>query len=181
MGGGSSNAATVLIALNTLWNINFTLLQLAHFGKKLGADVPLFIMGKTSIAEGIGNILYPIKTKKKWYLITFPNIKISTKEIFTHPELQRNSKRKCIDLLLKTPFTNDFEKLLKQKFYKIKYLLKQLTQYAPSRITGTGSCIFSEFTSKNDAKKILTILPRNVFGFVTRSSNTSILHKQLQL
>ncbi|XBC44521.1 MAG: 4-(cytidine 5'-diphospho)-2-C-methyl-D-erythritol kinase [Buchnera aphidicola (Schlechtendalia peitan)] len=177
MGGGSSNAATTLVALNKLWNINFKKSQIANFGKKLGADVPVFVMGKTSIAEGIGNILHPIKTKKKWYLITYPNIKISTKEIFSHPSLHRNSKKKCIHLLLNTPFKNDCENLITQKFHIIKNLIKWLTQYAPSRITGTGSCVFSEFHSQKDANEILSILPINMYGVVVSSSNTSILHK----
>lgn len=136
-------------------------------------------MGKTSIAEGTGNILYPIKTKKKWYLIVYPKIRISTKQIFSHPKLKRNSRKKNIDLLLKTPFKNDCETLVKRQFNKINDLMTWLSQYALFRITGTGSCIFSEFNSKKDAIKIFSILPLNVHGFITNGTNISILHKQL--
>ncbi|XBC38868.1 MAG: 4-(cytidine 5'-diphospho)-2-C-methyl-D-erythritol kinase [Buchnera aphidicola (Melaphis rhois)] len=179
LGGGSSNAATILLVLNKLWNIKFKLSTLIKLGEQIGSDVPVFITGKTSIAEGTGNILYPIKTKKKWYLISYPKIKISTKKVFSHPKLKRNSKKKCITLLLKMPFKNDCEPLITKKFRKIKKLITWLSKYAPSRITGTGSCVFSEFNSKQDANKILSILPSNVFGFITSSTNTSMLYRQL--
>ena len=179
LGGGSSNAATTLIALNILWKTKYTLQELAYFGNLLGSDIPLFIMGKTTIAEGTGNIFYPYNTTQKWYLISYPKINISTKKIFSDPYLKRNSPIRSIASLLKHPFRNDCEQLIKKKFTLIKNLINWLSQYAPSRITGTGSCIFSEFNTQSDAKKVLSLLPLNVSGFITNSTNISTLHKQL--
>ncbi|QCI19748.1 MAG: 4-(cytidine 5'-diphospho)-2-C-methyl-D-erythritol kinase [Buchnera aphidicola (Brevicoryne brassicae)] len=176
LGGGSSNAATTLVVLNKLWNTQFTLKELALFGLEIGADVPFFIMGKTSIGEGIGEILYPIRQEEKWYLIVYPNIRILTKNIFSSPYLIVKSPKKSIKTLLKSDFRNDFENILKRQFITIKKLIVTLSTYAPSRITGTGSCVFSEFNNKKDAEKVFSLLPKNMRGFITKSVNISPLH-----
>lgn len=176
LGGGSSNAATTLVVLNKLWNTQFTLKELALFGLEIGADVPFFIMGKTSIGEGIGEILYPIRQEEKWYLIVYPNIRILTKNIFSSPYLIVKSPKKSIKTLLKSDFRNDFENILKRQFIRIKKLIVTLSTYAPSRITGTGSCVFSEFNNKKDAEKVFSLLPKNMRGFITKSVNISPLH-----
>lgn len=179
LGGGSSNAATALIVLNNLWNIQFTLKELAFFSIKIGTDIPAFIMGKTTIVEGIGEILHPIKTKEKWYLIVYPNIPIFTKNMFSNYSLKKNMQKKTIKHLLKSPFHNDFENIAKIKIKKIKELLSILSVYAPSRITGTGSCVFAEFNDKVSAQKIYSLLPKNVQGFIAKSVNISPLHRTL--
>ncbi|CAL4320418.1 4-diphosphocytidyl-2-C-methyl-D-erythritol kinase [Buchnera aphidicola (Protaphis terricola)] len=176
LGGGSSNAATTLIVLNKLWKTKFTLKQLAQFSLKIGSDIPAFIMGRTSIIEGIGEILHPIENKKKWYLIIYPNIKILTKHIFYNSFFIKKHPKKSIELLLKTPFSNDFENIVSKKFIKIKKLISILSYYAPTRMTGTGSCVFSEFNDKVSAQKIFSLLPKNIQGFITKSVNTSPLH-----
>ncbi|QFQ32904.1 4-(cytidine 5'-diphospho)-2-C-methyl-D-erythritol kinase [Buchnera aphidicola (Aphis fabae)] len=176
LGGGSSNAATVLIALNKLWKTKFTLEELAQFSLKIGSDIPAFIMGKTSIVEGIGEILNPIQRKEKWYLVVYPKIQILTKNIFSNFLLESTSQKKTIQLLLQSPFSNDFENIVSNKFKKIKTLLSILSIYAPTRITGTGSCVFSEFDDKLSAQKIFSLLPKNVQGFIAKSVNTSPLH-----
>ncbi|QCI22053.1 4-(cytidine 5'-diphospho)-2-C-methyl-D-erythritol kinase [Buchnera aphidicola] len=178
LGGGSSNAATTLIALNKLWNIRFTLPELANFGLEIGADVPFFVMGKTSIGEGIGEILHPIKQREKWYLVVYPNIHILTKKIFSSPELTQKN-RKSIKKLLTSDFSNDFEPIVKKQFLKIKKIISILSIYAPSRITGTGSCIFSEFNNKKSAEKVFSFLPKNIYGFIAKSVNISSLHNIL--
>lgn len=176
LGGGSSNAATVLIALNKLWKIKFTLKELAKFSLKIGSDIPAFIMGKTSIVEGIGEILHPIQRKEKWYLIIDPKINILTKNMFSNDFLKSNTQKKTIQLLLKSPFSNDFENIISKKFKKIKQLISILSFYAPTRITGTGSCIFSEFDNKLSAQKMFSLLPKNIKGFIAKSINTSPVH-----
>ncbi|QCI15862.1 4-(cytidine 5'-diphospho)-2-C-methyl-D-erythritol kinase [Buchnera aphidicola] len=179
LGGGSSNAATTLIVLNKLWNTQFTLQELASFSLKIGTDTPGFIIGKTSIVEGIGNILHPIKRQEKWYLVVYPNIHISTKQMFSSPFLMSNTSKKSLKSLLKLPFSNDFEYIAKKKFIKIKKLISMLSSYAPSRMTGTGSCVFSEFNNKKSAQKIFSLLPKNMQGFIAKSVNISPLHKML--
>ncbi|WAI18649.1 MAG: 4-(cytidine 5'-diphospho)-2-C-methyl-D-erythritol kinase [Buchnera aphidicola (Acyrthosiphon caraganae)] len=179
LGGGSSNAATTLVVLNKLWNIEYTLKELALFSLEIGADVPGFIMGNTAIVEGIGDILYPITQKEKWYLVIYPYIKISTKNMFSSPFLISNTPKKSIEVLLKEPFSNDFENIAKRQFIQIKKLISRLSLYAPSRMTGTGSCIFSEFHDKKSAEKIFSLLPNNMQGFIAKSVNISPLHRTL--
>ncbi|QCI20323.1 4-(cytidine 5'-diphospho)-2-C-methyl-D-erythritol kinase [Buchnera aphidicola (Brachycaudus cardui)] len=179
LGGASSNAATTFIALNQLWNTQFTLEELSVFGLKIGTDVPGFIMGHTAVIEGIGEILYPITQKEKWYLVVYPNIQILTKNMFSNPLLKSNSTKKPIKILLKMPFKNDFQDLVIQKFIHIKQLLSILSTYAPSRMSGTGSCIFSEFSDKKSAQKILALIPKNMKGFISKSVNISPLHNML--
>ncbi|AAM67731.1 4-(cytidine 5'-diphospho)-2-C-methyl-D-erythritol kinase [Buchnera aphidicola] len=176
LGGGSSNAATTLVVLNNLWKTKFTLQELAELSLKIGSDIPAFIMGKTTIVEGIGEILYPIHRKEKWYLIVYPNISISTKNIFSIYSIKKNTIKKPIDFLLRSRFHNDFENVIKKKFKKIKQLISMLSLYAPSRITGTGSCIFAEFNDKKSAQKIHSLLPHNVQGTIVKSVNVSPLH-----
>ncbi|AYN24873.1 4-(cytidine 5'-diphospho)-2-C-methyl-D-erythritol kinase [Buchnera aphidicola] len=177
LGGGSSNAATTLVVLNNLWKTKFTLKELATLSLKIGSDIPAFIMGNTTIVEGIGEILHPINREEKWYLIVYPNIPMLTKNIFSNYSIKKNAKKKPIDFLLKSQFHNDFENIVKKKFKKIKKIISMLSLYAPSRITGTGSCIFSEFDDKKSAQKIYSLLPHNVQGFIAKSVNISPLHR----
>ncbi|QCI23725.1 4-(cytidine 5'-diphospho)-2-C-methyl-D-erythritol kinase [Buchnera aphidicola (Macrosiphoniella sanborni)] len=179
LGGGSSNAATTLIVLNKLWNTQFTLQELSLFGLEIGSDVPGFIMGHTAIIEGIGDILYPIKKKEKWYVVVYPYIHISTKKMFLNPLLTKYHSKKSIQELLNAPFNNDFEDIAKKTFIKIKKLLAILSSYAHFRMTGTGSCIFSEFNDKNSAEKIFKLIPKNMKSFVAKSLNISPLHEMI--
>ncbi|QIQ41773.1 MAG: 4-(cytidine 5'-diphospho)-2-C-methyl-D-erythritol kinase [Buchnera aphidicola (Microlophium carnosum)] len=177
LGGGSSNAATTLIVLNKLWNTEYTLKELASLGLEIGSDVPGFIIGKTAIIEGIGDILHPVIQQEKWYLVVYPYINISTKNMFSSPFLMNNTPKKSLKTLLELPFSNDFENIAKKKFIKIKTLISMLSAYAPSRMTGTGSCVFSEFHNKKSAQKIFSLLPKNMQGFIAKSVNISPLHR----
>lgn len=180
LGGGSSNAATVLIVLNKFWKTEFTLKELALFGLEIGADVPFFVMGKTAVGEGIGEILHPVKQKETWCLVVFPKIEISTKKIFSDFFIPNSAYKKSIRQLLKLPFNNDFEYIVTKRFNKIKKLISMLSFYTPSRLTGTGSCVFAQFKNKKLAKNIFSLLPKNVTGFIVKSANISPLHKTLQ-
>lgn len=177
IGGGSSNAATILIALNKHWGSALSDNMLAILGKNLGADVPVFIQGKSAFSEGVGEILTPVFPKEKWYLVTYPKIKILTSMIFTDPQLKRNSPIRSLDSLLQTPYSNDCEPIVRKRFYKVEQLVSWLLEYAPSRLTGTGACVFSEFKTQTDAIKVFKKAPSWVHGFVAKGMNKSPLHQ----
>ncbi|MXP67349.1 4-(cytidine 5'-diphospho)-2-C-methyl-D-erythritol kinase [Pantoea sp. Aalb] len=179
LGGGSSNAATILVALNYLWNIKLSNKELADIGLKLGADVPIFIYGHAAFAEGIGEQLKLVTPKEQWYLILNPNIKIRTSDLFNDPKLKRNSPIRTLDELLNQPFHNDCEELVRKKFHEIDYLMCWLKKYAPARLTGTGSCIFAEFNNEYDARKILELSSKYINGFVAHGLNISPLQYKL--
>lgn len=176
LGGGSSNAATVLIALNTLWNCHLADEQLAVLGESLGADVPVFVMGHAAFAEGIGEELHPVEPEEKWYLIAHPGIHIPTPTIFGDPELIRNTPKRPINVLLSTAWTNDCQPIARKRFCEVEQLVSWLLEYAPSRMTGTGACVFAEFNSEHEAREVLRQVPPWVSGFVAKGVNVSPLH-----
>ncbi|MEK9495620.1 4-(cytidine 5'-diphospho)-2-C-methyl-D-erythritol kinase [Photorhabdus sp. P32] len=176
LGGGSSNAATVLIALNYHWQTGFTDETLATLGVSLGADVPVFVKGHAAFAEGIGEILHMAEPEEKWYLVAHPGVEISTLRVFTDPKLKRDTPIRPLAALLKAPHVNDCESLVRKRFREVEQLLSWLLEYAPSRLTGTGACVFSEFESEASARKVLNQAPEWLQGFVARGVNNSPLH-----
>lgn len=176
LGGGSSNAATILMALNHLWNVGLTLDELSLIGLQLGADIPIFIKGFSAFAEGIGEIIKKVHLDEKWYLIVYPNINISTFSIFNHKNLQRSTPVFSLHTLLKNPFFNDCENVVRKKFKKIDEIINYLSCYAPTRLTGTGSCVFSEFDSEIKAKAMCKKIPTGFYRFIAKSCNTSLLN-----
>ena len=179
IGGGSSNAATVLVALNYLWQLGLSDDQLAEIGLKLGADVPVFVRGFSAFAEGVGEQLHPATPKEKWYLVVKPQVSIATVDIFTHPELTRNTPKRELATLLEQEYVNDCEKIVRMLYPEVDKQLSWLLQYAPSRLTGTGSCVFAEFSSKNEAESVLAKLPDNVSAFIAKGRNLSPLKETL--
>lgn len=179
VGGGSSNAATVLVALNHLWKTGLSLEQLAEFGLSLGADVPIFVRGFAAFAEGVGEKLTPCQPKEKWYVVLKPDVSISTALIFQHPDLPRNTPKRTLDELLAENWANDCEKVVRDHYSEVDDLLAWLVQYAPSRLTGTGACVFAEFEREDDARRVFAQKPDNVFGFVAQGQNISPLHQKL--
>jgi len=180
LGGGSSNAATVLLALNTLWKSNFSLEKLAKMGLALGADVPIFIHGFAAFAQGIGEKLTPVAPIEYWYLVSKPNCSISTAKVFTAQYLPRNTAKlrideENIDLCDIDSFHNDCQTLVIKDYAKVAKLLAWLVEYAPSRMTGTGACIFSRFTSKEEACTVQAKLPADIDAFVAKGLNQSPL------
>lgn len=158
LGGGSSNAATTLVALNQLWQLNLTAEQLMTIGKQIGADVPIFIFGHSAFAEGIGDKLISVDVPEKWYLVIKPEANIATAKIFTTETLKRDSVTRTIDQLLDLPFSNDCEETVCQLYPQIDYLIKLLSPLAPTRLTGTGSCIFCECDNEQQATAIQSFL-----------------------
>ncbi|CAK1814788.1 4-diphosphocytidyl-2-C-methyl-D-erythritol kinase [Vibrio crassostreae] len=179
IGGGSSNAATVLVALNYLWQLNLSDDQLAKIGLKLGADVPVFVRGYAAFAEGVGEQLQPANPDEKWYLVVKPQVSIATVDIFTHSELTRNTPKRALSTLLEQEYVNDCEKIVRMLYPEVDKQLSWLLQYAPSRLTGTGSCVFAEFNSEKDAELVREQLPDTVSAFVAKGRNISPLKETL--
>ncbi|UPQ88677.1 4-(cytidine 5'-diphospho)-2-C-methyl-D-erythritol kinase [Vibrio sinaloensis] len=179
IGGGSSNAATTLVALNHLWQTGLNEQQLADIGLTLGADVPVFTRGFAAFAEGVGEKLTKANPEEKWYLVVRPNVSIATVDIFTHPQLTRNSPKRDLATLLDSAYGNDCEKIVRMLYPEVDKQLSWLLQYAPSRLTGTGSCVFAEFLSQNDAESTLGKLPDTVSAFVAKGKNVSPLYETL--
>jgi len=179
LGGGSSNAATTLIALNQLWELHYTPQQLAELGLTLGADVPIFIHGHAALAEGIGEQLTPVEPDEKWYLIAHPGVSIPTPVIFQDPELTRNTPHRTVSQLMNSTWTNDCEAIARKRFRKVDELLNWLLEYAPTRLTGTGACVFAEFDSEAAARHVLALTPSWITCFVAKGANVSLLHRRL--
>ncbi|MGB0445350.1 MAG: 4-(cytidine 5'-diphospho)-2-C-methyl-D-erythritol kinase [Porticoccaceae bacterium] len=180
LGGGSSNAATTLVALNDLWQCGLTLDELANIGCHLGADVPVFVQGKTAFAEGIGEQLTPIELKETWYLIITPKINISTKEIFSHSELTRNAPAIKIRALPKVQYRNDCQSVVEKLYPQVKQAIGWLKPFGSPLMTGTGASVFCPFDSEEEAKQVLKQVPDSWNSFVAQGVNQSPLHKQLK-
>ena len=179
LGGGSSNAATVLVALNHLWQCGLSVDELAGLGLTLGADVPVFVRGHAAFAEGVGEILTPVEPEEKWYLVAHPGVSIPTPVIFKDPDLPRNTPKRSIKTLLKCEFGNDCEVIARKRFREVDAALSWLLEYAPSRLTGTGACVFAEFDTESRARQVLEQAPDWLKGFVAKGVNLSPLHRAL--
>ncbi|MFV9326735.1 4-(cytidine 5'-diphospho)-2-C-methyl-D-erythritol kinase [Citrobacter europaeus] len=179
LGGGSSNAATVLVALNHLWQCELSVDELAALGLTLGADVPVFVRGHAAFAEGVGEILTPVEPEEKWYLVAHPGVSIPTPVIFKDPDLPRNTPKRSIKTLLKCEFGNDCEVIARKRFREVDAALSWLLEYAPSRLTGTGACVFAEFDTESRARQVLEQAPEWLKGFVAKGVNLSPLHRAL--
>lgn len=179
LGGGSSNAATVLVALNHLWQCGLSIDELATLGLTLGADVPVFVRGHAAFAEGVGEILTPVNPPEKWYLVAHPGVSIPTPVIFKDPQLPRNTPKRSIDTLLKCEFSNDCEVIARKRFREVDAALSWLLEYAPSRLTGTGACVFAESDTESCARQVLEQAPEWLNAFVAKGVNLSPLHREL--
>ena len=179
LGGGSSNAATVLVALNNIWQCGLSLDELAALGLTLGADVPVFVRGHAAFAEGIGERLTPAEPAEKWYLVVHPGVSIPTPVIFNDPDLPRNTPKRSIETLLKCEFSNDCEVIARKRFREVDAALSWLLEYAPSRLTGTGACVFAEFDTESRARQVLEQAPEWLNAFVAKGVNLSPLHRAL--
>jgi len=177
LGGGSSDAATTLVALNELWQTKLSLNDLLCLGLKLGADVPIFLHGKAAWAEGVGEKIKYDEFKEKPTLIICPEVHVSTGEVFAAKELTRNSPRIKIPAPAVNDLTNDFTEVVKNQYPEVGKVLKFLADFSP-RLSGSGGCVFSQFTKMNEARKILDIIPANWKAFTAMSLNTSPLLRE---
>ncbi|CAM4100973.1 4-(cytidine 5'-diphospho)-2-C-methyl-D-erythritol kinase [Pseudoalteromonas byunsanensis] len=178
VGGGSSDAATTLLAINQLWKCNLSHQKLAEIGLKLGADVPVFVNGKTAFAQGVGEKLTAVNLPQRWFCVVFPNVHVSTGAVFTHPDLPRNTPRLTSGWQLANT-NNDCEALVKKLYPEVEKTLGWLLKYGPTRMTGTGACCFVELDCATAAQRVLDSLPSCWQGFVAPSTNISPAHTQL--
>lgn len=179
LGGGSSDAATTLVALNRLWSAGLSTQELTRLGLELGADVPLFIAGQAAWAEGIGESLTPVEPPEPWYLVLRPSCQIATREIFQAPDLTRNSAAITIADFYAGQTRNDFEPLVRQRYPAVAEALDWLQRRAPARLTGSGACVFGTFDQESAARRVLEDLPQGWRGFVARGCNRSPLLDRL--
>lgn len=179
IGGGSSDAATTLVALNQLWQTGLSKQALQQIGLKLGADVPIFIHGQSAWAEGIGERLQAIELPEPWYLVLIPPCHVSTAEIFSHQQLTRNTPAIRIAAFLESGGRNDCEALVKKLYPEIEIALNWLTQFSPAQMTGTGACVFAQFASEDEANAVLRQVPGSLQGFIAKGVNQSPLYQAL--
>ena len=180
IGGGSSNAATTLLGLNHLWQLNWDENRLAALGLTLGADVPVFVRGRAAFAEGVGDILSPEYPEEPWYVVLKPQVSVSTAEIFSHPLLTRNTLPIKVRPVPKGNSRNDCEAVVTELYPDVRKALNLLGKYTEAKLTGTGSCIFGAFPNEASADKVLHLLTEPLTGFVAKGSNISMLHRTLQ-
>ncbi|PVY78921.1 4-diphosphocytidyl-2-C-methyl-D-erythritol kinase [Tamilnaduibacter salinus] len=182
IGGGSSDAATTLVALNHLWKLGLNGNRLAELGLQLGADVPVFVRGFAAWAEGVGERLQPIQPPEDWFVVLHPDCEISTARIFTDPGLTRNSTPIRIAPAFEgdvTGLRNDCEETVRNLYPEVGDSLDWLSQFGPARLTGTGACIFGRFPTESRAREIWACRPSGINGFVAKGVNHSPLHTEL--
>ena len=180
IGGGSSNAATTLVALNALWGTRLSVHQLADIGLQLGADVPIFVRGETAFAEGVGEQITPAPQPEQWFLVANPNVHISTGEIFTAQELTRNTPSMDWADYKFEETRNDCQQLVVNRYPEVAKLLQWLVHYAPSRMTGTGASVFATFSDYTLAEQVRAKMPDTWQSFVAKGVNRSPLLDKLE-
>ena len=180
IGGGSSDAATTLLALAHLWQLDWDEDRLAALGLSLGADVPVFVRGHAAFAQGVGEQLTPVDPEEPWYVVLVPQVSVSTAEIFSHPQLTRDSLPLKMRPVPKGNSRNDCQPVVEQSYPEVRNALNFLGKFTEARLTGTGSCVFGAFPSKAEADKVLALLSVTQTGFVAKGSNISMLHRKLQ-
>ncbi|OQA32270.1 MAG: 4-diphosphocytidyl-2-C-methyl-D-erythritol kinase [Betaproteobacteria bacterium ADurb.Bin341] len=166
LGGGSSDAATVLVALNQLWGIGFSRSRLQEIGLGLGADVPVFINGENAFAEGVGEKLTPVEVPPAWYLVFEPAVQVSTALIFGAPELRRDTPAIAATDWRSGFGRNDLEAVACSRFPPVAEALACLRQLAPARMTGSGACVFAEFPTPDAAEAVLAQLPEGLTAWI---------------
>ncbi len=179
LGGGSSNAATTLVALNQLWQLQLPRATLADLGVRLGADVPIFIHGESAFAEGVGEQLTPVEPPQPWYLILRPNCAISTAEIFTAEDLTRSTPRITIRDFLAGEGHNDCLPVVLKRYPEVAEAIDWLGNFSEARMTGTGSTVFAAFPDQGAAEAVLGQIPDKWSAWVSRGQNRSSLLDRL--
>jgi 4-diphosphocytidyl-2-C-methyl-D-erythritol kinase len=179
LGGGSSDAATTLLALNRLWGCELALQELAEIGARVGADVPVFLHGSSAWAEGRGDRLTAVTLPPRWYVVIRPGVSVGTAEVFQAPELTRNSPLITIRGFFESGGHNDCEPVVRARYPEVREALEWLGQSARAQLTGTGSCIFAAFTSEVDARNLAARVPDRWTRFVARGLNSSPMHERL--
>ena len=181
LGGGSSDAACCLLALNRLWKLDLSLPQLAEIGLELGADVPVFVHGRAAWASGVGEVLQAIDIEEPIYLVIDPRVEVSTAQIFAAQELTRNCDPITIRAFLRGMGRNVCEPVVRNQHPQVGKALDWLNQFGRARMSGTGSCVFAEIDSLRQAEIVKSQVPEPWVGYVAAATNNSPLHQQLGL
>lgn len=179
IGGGSSDAATTLLGLNQLWQLNLSLEELAELGRQLGADVPVFVHGRSAWAEGIGEQLTPLELPENYFVVLAPNCHVATEKIFSHKGLTRDTPVIKVAAFLEQGGHNDCQPLVQKLYPEVDKALNWLVKFADAKMTGTGACVFAKADSKEQGQRILEQAPDDLNGFLARGVNLSPTHRQL--
>ncbi|MDY6816835.1 MAG: 4-(cytidine 5'-diphospho)-2-C-methyl-D-erythritol kinase [Pseudomonadota bacterium] len=182
LGGGSSNAATTLLGLNYLWQMDLSLNELAEIGLSLGADVPVFVRGHAAFGEGVGEKLTPANPPEDWFVVLKPACDINTGKIFSEQGLTRDTPKIKIAPAFEgdaSRYRNDCEDVVRKLYPEVNQSLEWLSQFGPARLTGTGACIFGRFPTESAARIIRESKPSGITGFVAKGVNVSPLHQKL--
>jgi 4-diphosphocytidyl-2-C-methyl-D-erythritol kinase len=173
LGGGSSDAATVLLALNELWSLQLPRERLAALGLALGADVPVFVMGRSAWAEGRGERLTPVELPPAWYVVVQPAMSVSTAAVFQDPELTRNTPPLTLRDFRAGDGRNDCEPVVRRRYREVAAALDWLSGFAPARLTGTGACGFAAFGTEGRAREVAAQAPAGLVARVARGLDRS--------
>lgn len=177
LGGGSSDAATVLLALNRLWQLNLSRETLQILALQLGADVPVFVFGQTAFAEGVGEILSPVSLPPAWYVVLMPPVQVPTAAIFAAPELTRNTPTLKIAPFSAGMGRNDLQPVVMSRYPEVARHLEWLAQFGEARMTGSGACVFASFGTEDAAWNVLRQLPETMQGFVAQGLDKHPLYE----
>lgn len=170
LGGGSSDAATVLLALDRLWSLGRGPAGLMELGARLGADVPFFLFGRSAWVEGIGERLAPVAVPPRWYVVLVPPVQVPTAAVFSDPELTRDAEPLKMEDFSARPksFTNVMERVVSLRYPAVREHLEWLRGHGEARMTGSGGCVFAAFERREEADRVIDALPGTMKGFVAR-------------
>ena len=171
LGGGSSNAAVTLLALNDLFDLGYSVDELALKGTALGADVPVFVRGTSAWAEGIGDELTPLELPTRWFVIIYPDCHVSTQEIFGAPELTRNTPPITVSAFFEGPVRNDLQPVVESRYEQVSAAIRWLSDYGSAMMTGSGACVFASFQSQAEAERIAQAAKIEFNVFVAKGIN----------
>ncbi len=168
LGGGSSDAATTLIVLNRLWELDWPRARLQDLALQLGADVPVFVFGESALGEGIGEVLTPLELPPAWYVVLVPAVEVATAQIFQHPDLIRDSIPTKMSPFSAASGINDLEPVVCRLYPAVAQHRDWLNQFGSARVTGSGGCVFAEFGSEAAARAVLKRLPATMRGVLAQ-------------
>jgi 4-diphosphocytidyl-2-C-methyl-D-erythritol kinase len=180
LGGGSSDAASVLLGLNDVWDCGLPVDALATLGLPLGADVPVFVRGCSAWGQGVGDDLQPLELPEAWYVVIHPGVAVGTRDVFQSPELTRNSPVITIRGFFQSGGRNDCEPVVRARFPEVAEALDWLGKFASARLTGTGSCIFASCPTAIDAERLAARVPDRWTSYVARGLNVSPVRELLR-
>lgn len=171
LGGGSSNAAVTLLALNDLFDLGYSVDELATKGAALGADVPVFVRGTSAWAEGIGDELMPLELPACWFVIIYPDCHVSTQEIFGAPELTRNTPPITVSAFFEGPVRNDLQPVVESRYKQVSTAITWLSNHGSAMMTGSGACVFASFQSQVEAQRVAEAAKGEFSVFVAKGIN----------